>query len=64
MQIVGLLINGSYVFEVFVPRKSRIPFICTSALIHRYNLSVSYNLAYFLSLSLKKFACKQNFKVK
>ena len=41
MQIVGLLINGSYVFEVFVPRKSRIPFICTSALIHRYNLSVS-----------------------
>ena len=35
MQIVELLITGYYLFEVYVSWKSRIPFICTSALIHR-----------------------------
>ena len=35
MQIIELLMNGSYVFEVYVSRKSRIPIICTSVLTHR-----------------------------
>ena len=29
MQIVELLMNGSYGFEMYVPWKSHIPFICT-----------------------------------
>ena len=35
MQIIELLINGSYVFEVYAPWKFRIVIICNSALIHR-----------------------------
>ena len=35
MQIVELLMNGFYGFEMYVPWKSRIPFICTSGLIHQ-----------------------------
>ena len=33
MQIVELLINDSYVFEVYVPWKSHMSIICTSELI-------------------------------
>ena len=47
MQIVELLINGSYVFEVYVPWKYRIPFICNSALfvtLHLFNGKMCYFL--------------------
>ena len=64
MQIAELLINNTYMFEVSVPLKSRIPIVCTSALIYRKNSILSSNLAYFLSLSFKNIACKQNFKAK
>ena len=45
MQIVELLINGSYVFEVYVTWKSRLPIICTSALIRG-------KICHFLKISL------------